>query len=90
MRRRSTSSAGLAGLPPVRQQALRDALQTLRRDPQARDLDSLLLLLTGLATSPDLKRDQALALLRDQLAAAAAIAAITVQVAPPAQPEPVA
>ena len=68
-------------MPPVGQQALRDALATLRQDPQARDLDHLVLLLTGMASSPELKRAEAMALLRHQLAAADAIAAGAVQMA---------
>lgn len=67
--------AGVTGVAPVPQQALRDALAMLRRDPQSRDLDSLVLLLTGLASSPELKREEAMALLRHQLAAAEAMAA---------------
>ena len=67
--------AGVTGVAPVPQQALRDALAKLRRDPHCRDLDSLVLLLTGMASSPDLKREEAMALLRHQLAAAEAMAA---------------
>jgi hypothetical protein len=61
--------AGLAA-PPVSQPMLREALATLRQDPAGRDLDRLVLLLTGLAASPDLTRAQASDLLRRQLAAA--------------------
>jgi hypothetical protein len=82
--------AGLDAVPPIGQQALRDALHALRQDPQTRDLDSLVLLLTGLATSPDLRRAEALALLRHQLAAAGPIAEAATRTATPAQPEPVA
>jgi hypothetical protein len=62
--------AGLAA-PPVSQQALRGALATLRQDPAGRDLDRLVLLLTGMAANPDLTRAQTADLLRRQLAAAA-------------------
>ncbi|WP_043358701.1 hypothetical protein [Belnapia sp. F-4-1] len=62
--------AGLAA-PPIPQQALRDTLAILRADPAGRDLDRLVLLLTGMAASPDLTRAQAADLLRRQLAAAA-------------------
>lgn len=82
--------AGLDAVPPIGQQALRDALHALRQDPQTRDLDSLVLLLTGLATSPDLRQAEALALLRHQLAAAGPIAEAATRTATPAQPEPVA
>ncbi|RYI98539.1 MAG: hypothetical protein EON47_19315 [Acetobacteraceae bacterium] len=67
--------AGVTGVAPVPQQTLRDALAMLRCDPRCRDLDSLVLLLTGMASSPDLKREEAMALLRHQLAAAEAMAA---------------
>ena len=62
--------AGLAA-PPVAQAALREALAALRGEPAGRDLDRLVLLLTGMAASPDLTRAQATELLRRQLAAAA-------------------
>jgi hypothetical protein len=81
---------GLGNVPPVSQQALRDALQALRQDPQIRDLDSLVLLLTGLATSPDLRRAEALTLLRHQLAAAGPIADAALRTTALAQSEPVA
>jgi hypothetical protein len=62
--------AGLAAAP-VPQPVLREALAALRRDPAGRDLDRLVLLLTGMAASPDLTRAQATGLLRRQLAGAA-------------------
>jgi hypothetical protein len=48
------------------------------------------LLLTGLATSPDLRRAEALALLRHQLAAAGPIADAALRTTALAQSEPVA
>ncbi|MBL6456566.1 hypothetical protein JMJ55_14625 [Belnapia sp. T6] len=63
----SLAPAGLAA-PPIPQAALREALAALRQEPAGRDLDSLVLQLTGLATNPE----GAAPLLRRLLAAAAA------------------
>lgn len=79
------AGTGLEGTPEVDQRQLREALLALRRDPQVRDLDSVVLLLTGLAASPEVKRDGVLPLLRQQIEAAQAVAA-TAAPDPPPQP----
>ena len=66
--------AGITGVPPVPQPALREALAAVRQAPEAAAVDRLALLLTGMAANPDLKRQEAMALLRHQLAAAGAAA----------------
>ncbi|MFC7689755.1 hypothetical protein ACFQY5_09130 [Paeniroseomonas aquatica] len=62
--------AGITGVPPVAQPALREALAAVRQAPEAAAVDRLALLLTGMAANPDLKRQEAMALLRHQLAVA--------------------
>jgi len=66
---------GFADVPKISHQALRDSLAVMRQDPQTRDLDTLILLITRLASSGELKREDVLNLLSQQIQVAGQVAA---------------
>jgi hypothetical protein len=66
---------GFADVPKISHQTLRDSLAVMRQDPQTRDLDTLILLVTRLASSGELKREDVLNLLSQQIQVAGQVAA---------------
>jgi hypothetical protein len=66
---------GFADVPKISNQTLRDSLAVMRQDPQTRDLDTLILLVTRLASSGELKREDVLNLLSQQIQVAGQVAA---------------